>query len=450
MLDIQLLRSDLAGVAKRLADRGFAFPATEFEKLESSRKAVQTETQDLQAQRNQLSRQVGQLKGKGEDASKLIAQVNAQADRLKALEQTLDKLQKDMEDFLLGVPNVPHPSVPAGKSADDNPEARKVGTPRNFDFTVKDHVDVGTPLGLDFEMATKISGARFVLMKGQVARLHRALTQFMLDLHTREHGYTEVYAPYLVNAESMRGTGQLPKFEEDLFKVDSGQLEQPTEEEERHIATTSVDSLSPGKPKYFYLIPTAEVPVTNMVRDVILPLPDLPLKFVCHTPCFRAEAGSYGKDTRGMIRQHQFDKVELVQIAYPSKSYELLEELTGHAETILKRLDLPYRVVTLCTGDIGFSAAKTYDIEVWLPAQKAYREISSCSNFEAFQARRMQARFRNDKHKTEFVHTLNGSGLAVGRTLVAILENFQNADGSVSIPEVLRPYMGGETAIKPS
>ncbi len=438
MLDIQILRSDLSGVAKRLADRGFAFSVTEFEKLEASRKSVQTETQELQAQRNQLSKQVGQLKGKGEDASRLIAQVNAQADRLKALEQTLEKLQRDMEEFLLGVPNVPHASVPAGKSSEDNPELRKDGVPRKFDFPVKDHVDVGTPLGMDFEAATKISGARFVLMKGQVARLHRALSQFMLDLHTREHGYTEVYAPYIVNDLSMKGTGQLPKFESDLFQVSFGAGEPPG------------DATSPAEARKWYLIPTAEVPVTNIVRDQIVAPSDLPLKFVCHTPCFRSEAGSYGKDTRGMIRQHQFDKVELVQIAHPSKSYELLEELTGHAETILKRLDLPYRIVTLCTGDMGFSAAKTYDIEVWLPAQKAYREISSCSNFEAFQARRMQARFRNDKHKTEFVHTLNGSGLAVGRTLVAILENYQNADGSVSVPEALRPYMGGETVIKPA
>jgi len=427
MLDIQLLRSDLAGVAKRLADRGFAFPAAEFEKLEASRKSVQTETQELQAKRNQLSKLVGQMKSKGEDASQLIAQVNAQADRLKALEQELAAVQAKLDDFLLGVPNVPHASVPAGKSSEDNPEARRSGEPRKFDFAPKDHVDVGAPLGMDFEAATKISGTRFVLMKGQVARLHRALTQFMLDLHTREHGYTEVYAPYLVNADSMRGTGQLPKFEEDLFKV-------PRQAQDSDAS--------------LYLIPTAEVPVTNIVRGEILPMADLPLRFVCHTPCFRSEAGSYGKDTRGMIRQHQFDKVELVQIAHPSKSYELLEALTGHAETVLKRLDLPYRVVTLCTGDMGFSAAKTYDIEVWLPAQKAYREISSCSNFEGFQARRMQARFRNEKHKTEFVHTLNGSGLAVGRTLVAVLENFQNADGSVAVPEALRPYMGGAAVLK--
>jgi seryl-tRNA synthetase len=434
MLDIQLLRADLAAVAKRLADRGYALPVAEFEKLEASRKAVQTETQDLQAKRNQLSKEVGQKKAKGEDAASLIAQVNAQAELLKAKEQELVQIQAKVDEFLLGVPNVPHASVPAGKSAEDNPEVRKDGEPRKFGFAVKDHVDVGAPLGLDFETATKISGARFALMKGELARLHRSIAQFMLDLHSREHGYTEVYAPYLVNADSMRGTGQLPKFEEDLFKIP------------RQVAEEG----GKARDASLYLIPTAEVPVTNIVRNEILPLASLPLKYVCHTPCFRSEAGSYGKDTRGMIRQHQFDKVELVQIAHPSKSYELLEELTSHAEAVLKRLDLPYRVVTLCTGDMGFSAAKTYDIEVWLPAQKAYREISSCSNFEAFQARRMQARFRNDKNKPELVHTLNGSGLAVGRTLVAILENYQNADGSVSIPEALRPYMGGSTALKPS
>ena len=424
MLDIQLLRSDLAGVAKRLADRGFAFPAVEFEKLEAGRKSVQTETQELQAKRNQISKQVGLMKAKGEDATQLMAQVNAQADLLKAKEQELQDIQRKLDDFLLGVPNVPHASVPAGKSPDDNPELRKEGMPRKFDFPVKDHVDLGEAMKLlDFDAATRIAGARFTLMKGSLSRMHRALAQFMLDVHTREHGYTEVYAPYLVNADSMIGTGQFPKFQEEQFAVTADNL---------------------------YLIPTAEVPVTNIVRGEILTEASLPLKYVCHSPCFRREAGSYGKDTRGMIRQHQFDKVEMVQIVHPTKSYDGLEELTAHAETILKRLDLPYRVVTLCTGDMGFAAAKTYDIEVWLPGQKAYREISSCSNFEAFQARRMQARFRNEKHKTEFVHTLNGSGLAVGRTLVAVLENFQNADGSVSIPEALRPYMGGMTAINGS
>jgi len=421
MLDVQLLRSDLQAVARRLADRGYAFPVAEFERLEAFRKAVQTETQELQARRNQLSKQVGQLKARKEDASHLMAEVNAQADRLKALELELEAVQVKLNEFLLDVPNVPHASVPAGKSADDNLEVRKVGAPRTFDFLVKDHVDVGEGLGqLDFATASKLAGARFSVMKGEVARLHRAITQFMLDLHTREHGYTEVYVPYMVTGECANGVSSLAKFKDDLFKIDGRDL---------------------------YLIPTAEYPVTNFVRDEIVALEKLPLKFVCHTPCFRSEAGSYGKDTRGMIRQHQFDKVELVQIVHPQRSYEVLEELTGHAEAILKKLELPYRTVTLCTGDIGFSATKTYDIEVWLPGQNAYREISSCSNFESFQARRMQARFRNEKNKTEFVHTLNGSGLAVGRTLVAILENYQRRDGAVDVPAVLRPYMGGADVI---
>jgi seryl-tRNA synthetase len=422
MLDVQLLRSDLAGTAKRLADRGYTFDTSAFESLEAKRKSVQTETQDLQANRNRLSKEIGQLKAKKEDATQLMAQVNAQAERLKALEQELENIQGKLDEFLLGIPNVPHASVPAGRSSEENTELRKEGAPRNFGFPAKDHVDLGEGMKLlDFEAANRIAGARFTVMKGGLSRMHRALAQFMLDIHTGEHGYTEVYVPYMVNADSMLGTGQFPKFREEQFAITADDL---------------------------YLIPTAEVPVTNIVRGQILPESGLPLKFVCHSPCFRREAGSYGKDTRGMIRQHQFDKVELVQIVHPSKSYEQLEELTGHAEAILRRLDLPYRTMTLCTGDMGFSAAKTYDIEVWLPAQKAYREISSCSNFESFQARRMQARFRNEKQKTEFVHTLNGSGLAVGRTLVAILENFQNADGSVSIPEALRPYMGGMTALK--
>jgi len=421
MLDVQLLRGDLPAVARRLADRGYAFPVAEFEKLEAARKAVQTETQELQARRNQLSRQVGQMKARKEDASHLMAEVNAQADRLQALEQELEAMQGRLNEFLLDVPNVPHASVPAGKSSDDNPEVRRIGTPRTFDFPVKDHVDVGEGLGLlDFNAATRIAGARFTLMKGGLSRMHRALAQFMLDVHTREHGYTEVYVPYLVNADSMLGTGQFPKFQEEQFAVTADKL---------------------------FLIPTAEVPVTNIVRGEIVPEADLPLKFVCHTPCFRREAGTYGKDTRGMIRQHQFDKVELVQIVHPQRSYEVLEELTGHAEAILKKLELPYRTVTLCAGDVGFAAAKTYDIEVWLPGQNAYREISSCSNFEAFQARRMQARFRNEKNKTELVHTLNGSGLAVGRTLVAILENYQRRDGGVDVPAALRPYMGGASVI---
>ena len=420
MLDIQLLRNDLQGVSQRLADRGTKPDFAEFERLEAKRKTVQIQTQELQAKRNQLSKQIGQAKAKGEDAAALMAEVIAQADKLKALEQQLGEIQLELDDFLLGIPNIPHASVPAGKSSDDNQEIRKIGVPPQFGFAVKDHVDLGAGLKmLDFDVAAKISSARFTLMKGSLARLHRAISQFMLDTHTQEHGYTEVYVPYLVNADSMRGTGQLPKFEEDLFSIPRGDGEK------------------------FYLIPTAEVPVTNIVRNEIVAGADLPLKFVCHSPCFRSEAGSYGKDTRGMIRQHQFDKVELVQIVHPSKSYEMLEELTGHAEAILKRLELPYRVVTLCTGDMGFSAAKTYDIEVWLPGQNAYREISSCSNFEAFQARRMQARFRNEKNKPEMVHTLNGSGLAVGRTLVAILENYQNADGSISVPAALKLYMGG-------
>jgi len=421
MLDIQLLRNDLQGMAARLADRGVTLDTAGFERLEAKRKAVQTQTQELQARRNQLSRQVGQAKAKGEDASAVMAEVNAQADQLKTLEQELDSIQRNLDDFLAGIPNVPHASVPVGKSESENKEVRKIGTPRQYDFKIKDHVDLGAGLKmLDFDVAAKIARARFVLMKGGIARMHRALAQFMLDTHTQEHGYTEVYAPYLVNADSMRGTGQFPKFQDDQFAITADEL---------------------------FLIPTAEVPVTNIVRGEIVPLAELPLKFVCHSPCFRREAGSYGKDTRGMIRQHQFDKVELVQIVHPSESYDRLDELTGHAEIILQRLDLPYRVMALCTGDMGFSSAKTYDIEVWLPGQSAYREISSCSNFEAFQARRMQARFRGDKGKPELVHTLNGSALAVGRTLVAVMENYQNADGSIAVPTALRPYMGGAEKI---
>ena len=417
MLDIQLLRSDLQGIAGRLANRGMVLDVAAFERLEAGRKSVQTQTQELQAKRNQLSKQVGQAKAKGEDASAVMAEVNAQADRLKSLEQQLGRIQFDLDAFLAVIPNLPHASVPVGKSAEDNAEVRRIGEPRNFDFVVSDHVDIGAKLGmLDFDTAGKIAGARFSVMKKGLARLHRGIAQFMLDVHTQEHGYTEVYVPYMVTGQCANGVSSLAKFKDDLFKIEGQDL---------------------------YLIPTAEYPVTNMVRNEIIAGNELPLRFVCHTPCFRSEAGSYGKDTRGMIRQHQFDKVELVQIAHPGKSYELLEELTGHAEVILRKLELPYRVVTLCTGDMGFSAAKTYDIEVWLPGQSAYREISSCSNFEAFQARRMQARFRSEKGKPELVHTLNGSGLAVGRTLVAILENYQNADGSVTVPAVLHPYMGG-------
>ena len=429
MLDIQLLRKDLAAVANRLADRGGRIDWQVFTELEERRKHLQSSTEYLQSQRNAKSKEIGQAKAKGDE--KLVAQVMGEVaefgDRLKAQQSELEALQEKFTEFLLTLPNVPHPSVPAGRSADDNVEVRRVGAPRAFDFPVRDHVDLGAGLlMLDFEGASKIAGARFSLMTGALARLHRAIAQLMLDVHAREHGYTEVYAPYLVNAASMRGTGQLPKFEEDSFAV----------------ARSDGEKL--------YLIPTAEVPVTNIVRDEIVALDRLPLKFVCHSPCFRSEAGSYGKDTRGMIRQHQFDKVELVQIMHPERSYEGMETLTGHAESILQRLELPYRVVTLCTADMGFAAAKTYDLEVWLPGQNTYREISSCSNFESFQARRMQARFRNDKGKPELVHTLNGSGLAVGRTLVAILENYQRADGSVAVPLVLQPYMGGLQVLEPA
>jgi seryl-tRNA synthetase len=420
MLDIQQLRSNLDAIAEGLAKRGKPVDFSAFKALEAERKTLQTRTQDLQAQRNTLSKQIGMLKGKGEDASAVMAQVGAIGDELKASEARLTELLAEFNAVLATLPNVPDESVPVGDDENGNVEVKRWGTPRAFDFPVKDHTDVGEALGqLDFATAAKISGSRFSLLKGGVARLHRALAQFMLDVHTAEHGYTEVYAPYLVNAESLFGTGQLPKFEEDLFRVprgDQGPL---------------------------YLIPTAEVPVTNIVRDEILDAAMLPLKFVCHTPCFRSEAGSGGRDVRGMIRQHQFDKVELVQIVHPEKSAEAHEELTRHAEAILEKLELPYRRVVLCTGDMGFSSQKTYDLEVWLPAQDAYREISSCSNFGAFQARRMQARFRNEKGRTELVHTLNGSGLAVGRTLVAILENNQQVDGSVTVPAALRPYMGG-------
>jgi seryl-tRNA synthetase len=417
MLDIQLLRSSLDAATARLADRGYAFDSDAFLALEAERKQVQGRAQDLQAARNAQAKKIGQAKAKGEDAGPLLAESAAINAELGALEARSEEALKRLRDFLSGTPNLPHESVPTGKSADDNVEVRRWGTPGTFDFEVKDHVDVGTNLGLlDFDTASKLSGARFSVMKGGVARLHRAIAQFMLDVHTRDHGYTEVYVPYMVSSESADGVTSFAKFKDDLFKIDGRDL---------------------------YLIPTAEVPVTNFVRDQIVPAEQLPMKFVCHTPCFRSEAGSYGKDTRGMIRQHQFDKVELVQMVRPEDSYRCHEELTGHAEKILQLLELPYRTVVLCTGDMGFSSAKTYDIEVWLPAQDTYREISSCSNFEAFQARRMQARYRNDKGKPELLHTLNGSGLAVGRTLVAILENGQNSDGSVTIPAALRAYMGG-------
>ena len=420
MLDIQLLRNNLDGVAERLTTRGFTLDQATFQKLESERKLLQTRTQELQASRNGLSRQVGALKGRGEDAAAVMAQVAALKDELDANEVRLGDLLKELDAFLAMLPNLPQDTVPVGRSDAENVEVKRWGEPRRFDFAVKDHVDLGEALSqLDFATAAKIAGTRFSLMKGQLARLHRVLAQFMLDTHTARHGYTEVYAPYLVNAASLMGTGQLPKFEEDLFKILRADAEP------------------------LYLIPTAEVPVTNIVRNEILAADELPLKLVCHTPCFRSEAGSYGRDTRGMIRQHQFDKVELVQIVAAADSLAAHEELTGHAEQILEMLDLPYRRMVLSSGDMGFSSAKTYDLEVWLPAQQAYREISSCSNFEAFQARRMQARCRNERNKTELVHTLNGSGLAVGRTLVAVMENFQNSDGSISVPEVLRPYLGG-------
>jgi len=420
MLDIQLLRKDLPAAAARIATRGIEIQWDEFMALETRRKELQTAVQDAQAAQNRISKEIGQAKAKGIDPAELVRTAEGYKALLATSEQQLTEIQVRLEAFLLTIPNVPHESVPVGASAEDNLEVRRLGALPRFGFAAKDHVDLGAGLGmLDFDTATKIAGARFAVMTGPLARMHRAIAQFMLDVHTGEHGYTEVYVPYLVNAASMRGTGQLPKFEEDNFAV-------PRRDAEK-----------------LFLIPTAEVPVTNIVRDEIVALDKLPLKFVCHSPCFRSEAGSYGKDTRGMIRQHQFDKVELVQIVHPHESYEVLEQLTSHAEAILKRLELPYRVVTLCTGDIGFAAAKTYDIEVWLPGQNTYREISSCSNFEAFQARRMQARLRNDKGKPELVHTLNGSGLAVGRTLIAVLENYQQPDGSIVVPSALRSYMGG-------
>jgi seryl-tRNA synthetase len=419
MLDIQLLRNDLDAVAQRLASRGYTLDTEGFAGLEAERKALQTRMQELQAKRNATSKQIGEAKRKGEDVSAIMAEVATLGDELKAAEAAFEGVQEKLNAWLLTIPNLPHESVPAGKDETDNVEVRRVGVPKTFDFEVKDHVDVGATIGLDFEMAAKLTGSRFAVLKGEVAKLHRALAQFMLDTHTEQHGYTEVYVPYIVNADSLRGTGQLPKFEEDLFHVPRG--------DETH-----------------YLIPTAEVPVTNFVRDEIVKAEDLPLKFVAHTPCFRSEAGSYGRDTRGMIRQHQFDKVELVQVVRPEQGFEALEQLTGHAETILKKLELPYRVVTLCTGDMGFGATKTYDIEVWLPAQNTYREISSCSCMGDFQARRMMARFKDENGKNQLVYTLNGSGLAVGRTLVAILENYQNADGTVTVPAALRPYLGGK------
>ena len=436
MLDILLLRKDLptaiAGLETRKSPQPFLDVAA-FQALEAERKTLQTRTEELQAQRNQLSKQIGQLKAKGESADAVMAQVGALKAELEQSAARLDQIQPEIQALLLAVPNLPHASVPVGSDEAGNVEVRRWGTPPSFDFAPKDHVDVGTPLGLDFDMGVKLSGSRFTVMKGPIARLHRALSQFMLDLQTQEHGYTECYVPYAVNADSLKGTGQLPKFEGDLFAAQKGGQD----------AEPVPDNAA------LYLIPTSEVPLTNFVRDVVVAEDQLPIKLTAHTPCFRSEAGSYGRDTRGMIRQHQFDKVEMVQIVHPEKSYDVLEEMTGHAEAVLQKLGLPYRVMSLCTGDMGFGAAKTYDLEVWLHGQNNYREISSISNCEAFQARRLQARFKNAQGKNELVHTLNGSGLAVGRTLVAVLENYQRADGSVQVPEVLRPYMGGIDVLLP-
>jgi seryl-tRNA synthetase len=423
MLDPRLLRTELDTVRQQLARRGFTLDSDALQALEKHRKTIQVDTQELQAERNSRSRGIGKAKAAGEDIAPLLQAVEGLGEQLKAKELELAQLQDELNDILMGIPNIPHSSVPDGSGEEDNPVLRLWGEPPVFDFEPVDHVDLGERLGqLDFEAASKLTGSRFCVIQGPLARLHRALIQFMLDTHTREHGYTEVYVPYLVNADSLRGTGQLPKFEADLFRT-TGESD-------------------------YYLIPTAEVPVTNLVRNTIIEAQQLPLRFTAHTPCFRSEAGSYGKDTRGMIRQHQFEKVEMVQLVAPQASYEALEQLTGHAETILQKLELPYRVVTLCTGDIGFSAAKTYDLEVWLPGQQKYREISSCSNFEAFQARRMQARWRNpETGKPELLHSINGSGLAVGRALVAVMENYQQADGSIRVPAVLQPYMGGIDSI---
>ncbi len=423
MLDIQLLRKDLDHVAARLAARGFALDTAAFRELESRRKEVQTLSEELQARRNALSKQIGAIKAKGGDAAAVMAEVAGLGDELARASERNEAVQAQVHEWLLTLPNLPQEDVPEGRSADDNVEVRRWGEPPKFDYEPRDHVDIGAPLGLDFETAAKLSGSRFAMLRGPMARLHRALAQFMLDVQTGEHGYTECYTPYVVNAETLRGTGQLPKFEADLFAAKKGGQE--------------------GEGETLYLIPTSEVPLTNVVRGEIVAAEALPIKLTAHTPCFRSEAGSYGRDTRGMIRQHQFDKVEMVRIERPERSAEALEEMVGHAENILKKLGLPYRVMLLCTGDMGFGAAKTYDLEVWLPAQNTYREISSCSNCEAFQARRMQARFRNAQGKPELVHTLNGSGLAVGRTLVAVLENYQQPNGTVKVPEALRPYMGG-------
>lgn len=430
MLDIQLIRQDAAAVAAKLAQRGFVFDSAAFDALEAQRKALQMRTEELQSRRNSVSKQIGALKGQGKhaEAEAAMAEVAQIKIDLEQADSDYRVVQSQIDALLLDIPNLPHESVPVGKDETENVEVRRIGTPRRFEFDIKDHVDLGEKLGLDFETAAALSGARFSLMKGQTARLHRALAQFMLDTHTRQHGYTECYTPYIVSDSTLVGTGQLPKFGEDLFHVTRGGDESKTTQ---------------------YLIPTAEVTLTNTVRERILPAGELPIKLTAHSPCFRSEAGSHGKDTRGLIRQHQFDKVEMVQIVHPEYSYAALEEMVGHAERILQLLELPYRVITLCTGDMGFGAAKTYDLEVWVPAQNTYREISSCSNCEDFQARRMKARFKDENGKNRLVHTLNGSGLAVGRTLVAVLENHQNADGSINIPVVLRPYLGGLEKLVP-
>jgi seryl-tRNA synthetase len=435
MIDPQLLRKDITAVAARLATRKFILPVEQFNALEAERKQLQSRTEELQAKRNQLSKTVGMKKAKGEDAAVEMAEAVQVNTDMEAGANRLSILQTEIADFVAGIPNLPDESVPVGKDEKENLEIKRWGTIPTFAFTVRDHVDLGAPLGLDFESAAKISGSRFVVLKGQLAKLHRALAQFMLDVHTGQHAYEELYVPFMVNAASMRGTGQLPKFEEDLFKVPRKMGEGEEGSAERI--------------ENFYLIPTAEVPVTNLVRDTITAAEALPLKYVAHTPCFRSEAGSYGRDVRGMIRQHQFEKVELVQIAKPEESMQRLEELTRHAEIILEMLELPYRRVLLCTGDMGFGSTKTYDLEVWIPSQNAYREISSCSNMGDFQARRMQARYKVSNNKPELLHTLNGSGLAVGRTGVALLENFQQEDGSIRIPKALQPYMGWITSLKP-
>ncbi len=429
MIDIQLLRQNLTKVAEKLSNRGYKLDIDNFQSLEQQRKQLQMRTEELQAQRNQFSKQIGALKsqGKHDEANLIMANVAKIKTQLEETDHQYQLIQTQINDLLLTIPNLPHNDVPIGKDENDNVEIRRIGTPKQFDFEIKDHVDLGEPLGLDFKTASELSGARFTVMRGPIARLHRALAQFMLDIHTQQHGYIEHYTPYIVNPEILLGTGQLPKFAEDMYKIDCGGEENKQEQ---------------------YLISTAEITLTNTVRERVLNKDELPKKLTAHTPCFRSEAGSYGKDTRGLIRQHQFDKVEMVQIQRPENSYAALEEMVGHAEKILQLLELPYRVIVLCTGDMGFGAAKTYDLEVWVPAQNTYREISSCSNCEDFQARRMQARFKDEDGKNQFVHTLNGSGLAVGRTLVAILENHQNADGTINIPAALQPYLGGQSILK--